>query len=611
MGYDFRNAYVPGTSLTGAGQSVGLLEFDGYFPNDVSQYLVQAGLPAVPLLNVFIDGFTGPPGGGNTGVTLDIDMANAMAPGLSQIIVYMAPNPSPWVDLLSRMASDNLAKQLSCSWGGGPEDPTAEQIFLQMAAQGQSFFDAQGDNDAFVNGDIPFPGVSPNITQVGGTTLFTTGPLGNYVSEKVWNWGGGIGSCGGISTNFAIPVWQLGIDMTTNQGSPTMRNLPDVALTADDIYIIADDGFPEPGTGGTSCAAPLWAGFTALMNQQAQQGGLAPLGFLNPAIYNICKSPLYTFNFRDCFTGNNFSPTSPNLFSAVPGYDLATGWGSPAGTNLINTLAPAAPGAFLTVVSNMVFGGNGNGVVDPDECNNLNVTLANFGGAVATVVRATLSTTTPGVSIAQISSTYPDIQPGGFATNLVPFKISTPPSFLCGMPIDLVLVAKCSQSTTTNTFRLQTGEAGTNVLRFDNSTPVPIPDLGEGDSSVVVSNVASALNKVTVGLYITHTFDSDLLLELISPDGTTNILSANNGGGGHNYGGSCSPDITRTFFDDGGIPIPISSGSAPFIGTFQPQTPLSVFTGKFGTNINGTWTLRALDQGFLGLRHHPVLVSFS
>ena len=62
MGYDFRNAYVPGTFLTGSGQSVGLLEFDGYFPSDIDQYLAQAGLPSVPLVNVLLDGFNGVPG---------------------------------------------------------------------------------------------------------------------------------------------------------------------------------------------------------------------------------------------------------------------------------------------------------------------------------------------------------------------------------------------------------------------------------------------------------------------------------------------------------------------------------------------------------------------
>ncbi|MGD0259138.1 MAG: protease pro-enzyme activation domain-containing protein [Verrucomicrobiota bacterium] len=594
MGYDFRSAYVPGTSLTGSGQSVGLLEFDGYYPTDVAQYLAQAGLPSVPLVNVYIDGFNGVPGFGNGEVSLDIDMANAMAPGLSQIIVYMAPNPSPWEDLLNRMANDNLAKQLSCSWGGGPPDPVAEQIFLQMAAQGQSFFDAVGDSDAFT-GDIPFPAESPNITQVGGTTLTTSGPLGSWVSEKVWNWGNGVGTCGGISTTYSIPVWQQGIDMTTNQGSTTMRNMPDVALTADNIYIIADDGIPE-SVGGTSCAAPLWAGFTALVNQQATQGAQAPVGFINPPIYALAKGPLYGATFHDITVGNNTSPTSTNRFFAVPGYDLCTGWGTPSGTNLIDILAPPRASALLLIVSNNIFGGNGNGIIDVDECNSLNVTLANFGGATATSVRATLSTTTPGVFIAQATGAYPDLPPGGSGVNAVPFQISTSPAFVCGTPINFTLVAKCDQSATTNLFRLPSGAPGTPV-RFDNSTPAAIPGLGETNSTVAVTNINTALNKVTVALYVTYSYDSDLLIQLISPDGTTNTLSANNGSYGQNYGAGCSPDFLRTIFDDAATNS-IAAGSAPFVGTFQPQTPLSVFDGKEGTNVNGLWRLQVTDQAY-------------
>ena len=256
MGLDFRAAYVPGTALTGAGQAVGLLEFDGLLPERRGGVRGAGGTAqrsAARCDGGRVQRHTRP---GNGEVTLDIDMCIAMAPGLSKIYVYEAANPSPWQTLLNRMATDNLAKQLSCSWGGGPPDPVSEQIFQQMAAQGQSFFNAVGDSDAFVAGDIPFPAESTNIIQVGGTTLTTSGPQGSWVSETVWNWGaqpsGYVGTCGGISTNYPIPSWQQGIDMTANQGSTTMHNMPDVALTADNIYIIADNGVSEPGTGGTS-----------------------------------------------------------------------------------------------------------------------------------------------------------------------------------------------------------------------------------------------------------------------------------------------------------------------------------------------------------------------
>jgi uncharacterized repeat protein (TIGR01451 family) len=139
--------------------------------------------------------------------------------------------------------------------------------------------------------------------------------------------------------------------MTANQGSTTMRNLPDVALTGDNIFIIVD-GVGEPGIGGTSCAAPLWAGFIALVNQQAAQEGLGVVGFVNPALYALAKTPGYTNYFRDVVTGSNTWSQSPNEFFAVTNFDLCDGLGSPNGTNLINALATAsnAPVVYTPVI---------------------------------------------------------------------------------------------------------------------------------------------------------------------------------------------------------------------------------------------------------------------
>ena len=356
MGKDFRAAYVPDSSLNGSGQIVGLLQFDGYTASDITYYENQAGLPRITLLNVLIDGASGLPsgGGGEVEVSLDIEMAISMATNLSEVVVYMAPNPSPFVDILSRMANDNVAKQLSCSWyiPYGAAEPAADQIFQQMAAQGQSFFNASGDDDAYT-GLIDFPGDTPYITQVGGTTLTTSGPGGSWVSETVWNWGGGIGSGGGISTQYPIPSWQTNISMMANQGSTTMRNTPDVALTADNVYVRADGR--NYTIGGTSCAAPLWAGFAALVNQQAAASGRPTIGFINPAVDAIGSGPNYTSAFHDITTGNNTWSGSPAKFYAVSGYDLCTGWGTPAGQNLINALAnPEAllitPGSGFTSI---------------------------------------------------------------------------------------------------------------------------------------------------------------------------------------------------------------------------------------------------------------------
>jgi subtilase family serine protease len=343
-GNDFRAAYLPGVTLNGAGQSVGLLEFDGYNPNDIASYLNSAGLSSVPLQNVLVDGYSGHAGSNNGEVCLDIEVAIAMAPGLSSVIVYEAPGSSPWEDILSQMANDNLAKQLSCSWGGGPPDSTAEQIFQQMAAQGQTFFNATGDDDAFTN-QVPFPSDSPNIIQVGGTELVTVSPGGAWSSETTWNWGlsGGsyTGSSGGFSPFYSIPSWQQGTSMATNQGSTTFRDFPDVALTADNIFTVSDNG-QSSISAGTSCAAPLWAGFNALVNEQAAINGQPPVGFINPALYAIGQSGSYASVFHDITTGNNITNQSNGRFSAVLGYDLCTGWGTPTGALITELLSPGS-----------------------------------------------------------------------------------------------------------------------------------------------------------------------------------------------------------------------------------------------------------------------------
>ena len=345
MGNDFRMAYVPGTTLTGTGQAVGLLQFDGYTTSDITYYENLAGRSNVTLTNVLLDGYSGTPtgNGGEVEVSLDIEMVISMAPGISNIIVYEAGPYGTFDDILNRMATDNLAKQLSCSWylPNGAMDTVADTIFQQMAAQGQSFFSASGDDDAFT-GLIPFPGDTPYITEVGGTTLTTGGAGGAYGSETVWNWNDGIGSGGGISTQYSIPTWQQGINMTANLGSTTMRNVPDVAMTADNVYVRADGA--DQDVGGTSCAAPLWAGFTALVNQQAVANGKPPVGFINPAVYVIGTGTGYGTAFHDTTVGNNYNSSSFTKFPAEIGYDLCTGWGSPTGTGLINALAgPPTP----------------------------------------------------------------------------------------------------------------------------------------------------------------------------------------------------------------------------------------------------------------------------
>jgi subtilase family serine protease len=368
FGNDFRNAYVPGTTLTGAGQTVGLVEFDGFYSNDIAAYAAAAGngRTNIVIQTNLLDGYNGVPtkgrNSGNPEVSLDIEMAMSMAPGLAKIVSFEAGPDGLQNDILNAMvASSNTVKTLSCSWtwGGGPSS-TTDAIFENMAAGGQSFFQASGDSDAYTTGASSSDGVdntsldnapcsSPYITQVGGTTLTMNGTGASYASETVWNWGielgssyDGVGSSGGISSYYSIPSWQTNVNnMAGRGGSASFRNIPDVALTADNVYVEYGNG-KSSMYGGTSCATPLWAAFMALVNQQAAANGKPSAGFINPAIYAIAAGASFAACFHDVTTGNNTWSGSPSLFYATNGYDLCTGLGTPAGQNLINALAPAS-----------------------------------------------------------------------------------------------------------------------------------------------------------------------------------------------------------------------------------------------------------------------------
>ncbi len=411
-GNDFKNAYAPGVSANGYGQIVGLLEFDGFYSNDIVSYESQSGLPLVAVQTNLVDGVSGSPGFSGIAnavveVSLDIEVAIAMAPGLSKVIVYEGASAN---DIFSQMAGDNQAKQLSTSWSWDTTtNATTDQLFQQFAAQGQSFFDASGDSDAYAAGTATGePNDNPFITVVGGTTLTTSGAA--WASETTWNWGldqgSYVGSSGGVSTFYKIPSWQTNANPAAAGGSATMRNIPDVALTADNVWVIYGNG-QAGSVGGTSAAAPLWAGFTALVNQQAVTAGRSTVGFINPAIYAIAAGTNYAADFHDITTGDNTNTTSPANFFAGNGYDLCTGLGTPAGQNLITALAGPPELLGITPSSDFATSGLTGG---PFSATNWNFSLTNLGTAG---LNWTLSCTS---SWLQVTPPGGALTPGGSAT---------------------------------------------------------------------------------------------------------------------------------------------------------------------------------------------------
>ena len=138
-------------------------------------------------------------------------------------------------------------------------------------------------------------------------------------------------------------------------------------------------------------------------------------------------------------------------------------------------------------------------------------------------------------------------------------------------------------------------QAGTPATTFDTTTPVFIRDLTTVESPLSVYGLTGPITNLSVSLYLTHTFDADLSIELIGPDATRIDLSIKNGSSGDNYGGACTPLGARSTFDDSATTL-VTSGAAPFVGRFRPEQPLSTFNGKSGTAANGTWKLRITDD---------------
>jgi hypothetical protein len=378
-GNDFRAAYAQDVTLNGHGQYVGIVAFSVYDPNDITQYENSVGIiPQLTPQNILLDGADGSTTThtGNTlvvdeeEVTLDIEMAISMAPNLSGVLVYELPDTSQlslygWHILLNRMANDNLAKQLSCSWwmAGTDYDPYADQIFQQMAVQGQSFFNACGDDGAYpLDEDVGFPDGSPWVTEVGGTILYTDASGGPWSDEEVWSMYDAVkqtwsGTGGGPSTEYTLPQYQQGIN-GANGASTTMRNIPDVAMVANRFEYYFGGAFTESSGSGTSFSAPLWAGFTALINQQAVANGYPTVGFLNPVLYYIGRNPTnYAADFHDITVGQN-TDNEGLYYRAGPGYDLCTGLGSPNGQTFINDIISVSLTSFNATVDQRLQGGS-------------------------------------------------------------------------------------------------------------------------------------------------------------------------------------------------------------------------------------------------------------
>ncbi|HKT90244.1 MAG TPA: S53 family peptidase [Candidatus Sulfotelmatobacter sp.] len=331
-GSDLRTAYYGSGTLNGAGQKLAIFSFKGYNSNDINTYFKNEGQTnTVPIKVISVNGASTTCGSGCSDVeqALDIEQALSMAPGLKQLLFYVGKSN---VSIFNQMAADNTASSISCSYGWSKNQSSLDPIFEEMASQGQSVFVATGDNGSATAANVTWPSDDAWVTAVGGTVLTTKSAGGAWSSETGWSQSAGMPS----KNNIPIPSYQqlVGVITGSNQGSNTLRNIPDVSSeSAAEQYVCANGTCRNQG-GGTSYAAPLWAGLAAMMNQQAASNGKPNVGFLNPTIYDIGVGTTFTTDFHDIKSGSN------GQYSAVAYYDLVTGWGSPIGASLINGVVP-------------------------------------------------------------------------------------------------------------------------------------------------------------------------------------------------------------------------------------------------------------------------------
>ncbi len=388
LAYGFGGLYRAGDQ--GSGQTIAVYELESDARSDITAYQSCYGTK-VPISYIRVDGGAGR-GTGSGEAALDIEQLIGLAPGV-RLIVYRGPNSNsdnpgsgPY-DTFTKIIAQDRASVISNSWGEcepieGPTDAAAENVlFEEAAAQGQTVVSAAGDEgvqDCYnggAHGDtamaVDDPASQPFVTGVGGTTMTAIGPP---PTETVWDgaltdkgplaYGIGAGG-GGVSTLWAMPSYQLSSPPTLNVIEPAAqpqchlaggdcREVPDVSADADPAtgYLIYFNGsgsmkrYPTgwQGTGGTSGAAPVWAALFALADAQPACAG-APVGFANPTLYSAAAQAQTSY-FNDVTTGNNdLLNNVGTLYSAGPGYDMASGLGTPNAA----ALAPALCSLSLRV----------------------------------------------------------------------------------------------------------------------------------------------------------------------------------------------------------------------------------------------------------------------
>jgi hypothetical protein len=589
LGSDMRAAYYGGSALTGLNQTVALVEFGGYLKSDVDLNFSGAGQTySVPLQNILVGSATNTVFQQDAEQVLDIVQSIGMAPGLSAVQVYIGDptSESSAAAVLNQIATDNTAKQIGCSWGWIPGSiPAQEAILQEMAAQGQTFFAASGDDGAFQASISPYfyPGESQYVTAVGGTHLTTSAAGGAWSSEVAWN-SGFYGSGGGISPDsIPIPSWQSGLATSSNGGSNTLRNVPDVAAEGDFDNFACNLGSCAEDWAGTSFATPRWAGFMALVNQQAVEAGNAPLGgigFINAALSQIGAGTNYSADFHDIQSGNNDTDNQTVWFSAVPGYDLVTGWGSPAGQSLIDDLAgKAVPGFWISSSAgtvNVIQGANATAtisVIDADGFSG-NVNLAVTSTLPSGVTASFSPTSTSSSSVLTLTTSNAAAQ-GSYLVTIT----GTSGTITESTTVDLVIHGPSFTLSSGSSLTVDQGASATSTITvndlygFTGSVNLQVSGLPSGLTASFGTNPASTTSILT----LTASSTAAPWIGYITVTGTSGSLTAST----QIYVNLVAPGFTLWTSNS------LSMGQGSTSSTLVEISPFNGFTGNVTLSVTG------------------------
>ena len=344
-----------GQGRTGIGQSIAIVEFEQYAQSDFATFAACYGLTN-PIRNVAVDGGSGGPPSGQAGeAALDVELAAVNAPSAS-LVVYEAPNgnDAQAFDLFNRIASDDSSQVVTTSWGVCEQDlsagdrQTENGIFQRMALQGQTVIAASGDSgsedclptDGSTGLAVDDPGSQPNVVSAGGTSMSSA----SAATQSVWNCQTLCRAPGAGGGGYSI-AWPANPGQPTASGSGTApcgqascRAVPDFSYPSDPTAGAVVDYWDGSwgGAGGTSVAAPVNAGLFADTNQ----GCYSQLGRVGPSLYAAQQAS--GSNFTDITSGNNdFTGTNFGRFAAAPGFDAASGLGTPVDQNLAIALQGA------------------------------------------------------------------------------------------------------------------------------------------------------------------------------------------------------------------------------------------------------------------------------